>query len=210
MHSKFALILLAAAVTSCSHKPHDLADRGVAATNVPVLARADYVFDAAAPDGMLPPTEAARLDAWFGGLNVGYGDTIYVDGAYADASRAQVAEIAGRYGLVVSPSAPVTAGPVGPGSVRVVVSRTKAMVPNCPNWSVPSQPNYNNRNMSNYGCAVNSNLAAMVANPEDLFHGQASMGASDVQTAVKPVAVYRSTAPTGTQGLKDVNTKKGD
>ena len=57
------------------------------------------------------------------------------------------------------------------GPVRVVVSRTRATVPNCPNWSVPSQPNYNNRSMSNFGCAVNSNLAAMVANPEDLVHG---------------------------------------
>ena len=39
--------------------------RGVAAVNVPVVTRADYALDAAAPDGSLSPSEAARLDAWF-------------------------------------------------------------------------------------------------------------------------------------------------
>jgi hypothetical protein len=80
MASKSAILLAAAMLTGCGYTPHDLPDRGVASVNVPVLTRADFVFDAAAPDGSLASGEAARLNAWFAGLDLGYGDSIYVDG----------------------------------------------------------------------------------------------------------------------------------
>jgi pilus assembly protein CpaD len=208
MRTKLTLLALVSAVAGCSHTAQDLPDRGVEAVNVPVVARTDYIFDAAAPDGSLSPGEAARLNAWFSGMDLGYGDSIYVDGPYADAARAGVVRVAGMYGLMVSPSAPVTVGAVPPGMVRVIVSRTRATVPGCPNWSVPAQPNFNNRSMSNFGCGVNSNLAAMVANPEDLIHGREGSGVGDTQTSTKAVDFYRKSEPTGTKGLKDVNTKK--
>jgi len=213
MRSKFALLLIATAASAgCSYHPQagDLRDRGMEAVNVPVVTRADYVFDAAAPGGSLGPSEKARLDAWFRGLDLGYGDSIYVDAAYADAARYDVAQVAGNYGMMVQPGAPVTAGAVPQGMVRVIVSRTRAEVPNCPNWTTPSQPNYNNRTMSNFGCGVNSNLAAMVANPEDLIHGRESTGLGDNTAVTKAVLLYRSTPPTGTKGLQDINTKKKD
>ena len=210
MRSKLALLLTAAAsVAGCSYHAQrgDLADRGVEAVNVPVVTRADYVFDAAAPGGSLAPAEKARLDAWFRGLNLGYGDSIFVDAPYTDAARYDVAQVAGNYGMMLEPGAPVTAGAVGPGNVRVIVSRTRAEVPGCPNWSVPSQPNYNNRTMSNYGCAVNSNLAAMIANPEDLVHGRDG-GIGSNAAGTKAVMMYRATPPSGTKGLQDVSTKE--
>jgi pilus assembly protein CpaD len=211
MRSKLALLLTAAAsIAGCSYHAQrgDLADRGVEAVNVPVVTRADYVFDAAAPGGSLAPAEKARLDAWFRGLNLGYGDSIFVDAPYADSARYEVAQVAGNYGMMLEPGAPVTAGAVGPGNVRVIVSRTRAEVPGCPNWSVPSQPNYNNRTMSNYGCAVNSNLAAMIANPEDLVHGRDG-GIGSNAAGTKAVMMYRATPPSGTKGLQDVSTKEG-
>ena len=166
MRSKFGLLMLATALAGCSYKPHvDLADRGVEAINTPIVTRADYVFDAAAPGGALAPAEKARLDAWFRGLSLGYGDAVFVDAPYADSARYEVAQIAGTYGMMLQPGAPVTAGAVAPGSVRVIVSRTRAEVPGCPNWSQPSQPNYNNQMMPGFGCAVNSNLAMQIANP---------------------------------------------
>ena len=91
-----------------------------------------------------------------------------------------------------------------PGTVRVVVSRNGASVPGCPNWSsAPSQPNFNNQSMSNFGCGVNSALAAQVANPEDLIHGREGLGVADAATATRPVNLYRTTPPTGTKGLQD-------
>jgi len=210
MRSKLILIALGSALTACSHsmaKGPDVPAAGMEAVNVPVLSRADYMFDAAAPGGTLAYGEAQRLDSWFRELNVRYGDGIFVDGA-SDVARNQVAEVAARYGLFVSPGAPVTVGAIGPDMARVVVSRTVAHVPNCPNWSVPSHPNYSNSTMSNYGCGVNSNIAAMVANPEDLVRGREGAATSDTRSASKPVAAYRNAPTTGSTGLMDISTKK--
>lgn len=210
MRSTLVLFALSTALAGCTTATADLPDRGLAAVNVPVVTSAEYVFDAAAPGGRLAPGESERLNGWFQGLGLGYGDSVYVDGAYGDPARAQVASIAGRYGMLVQSGAPVTAGSVQPGNVRVVVSRRRAEVPGCPNWSAPAQPNYENRSMSNFGCGVNSNIAAMVADPVDLIHGREGSGVGDATTAAKAVQFYRTTPPTGTKGLQETSTKKGD
>jgi pilus assembly protein CpaD len=209
MRSTVILIALASSLAACNTTP-DLRDKGLAAVNVPVVTSADYVFNASIPGGVLAPGEADRLNGWFQGLGLGYGDTIYVDGYDADAARGQVAAIAGQYGMMVSEGAPVTAGAIQPGSVRVVVSRRRASVPYCPNWSVPSQPNYDNRNMSNFGCGVNSNIAAMVANPEDLVHGREGTNVGNNQAGTKAIMLYKSTPPSGQKGLQSVSAKGGN
>ena len=209
MTSKSAFLIVTAALAGCMHQPSPVPEAGIAPVNVPVVSRADYAFDAAAPNGSLPASEAGRLEGWFAGMGLRYGDTIYVDGPYADGARAQIAEIAGRYGMMVSAGAPVTPGAVAPGMVRVVVSRTVASVPNCPNWERPSQPNYNNKSMPGLGCSVNSNLAAMIANPEDLVHGREGVGILDTATAAKAVNTYRSKPPTGNGALPAISTKSG-
>ena len=122
MRSKLAIIAFACTGLAGCNTPENPA-KGVAAVNVPVVTTANYVFDAATPAGSLDAGEAARLDGWFQGLGLGYGDAVYVDGSYSPAAHAQIAAVAGRYGLMVSPGAPVTAGMVQAGSVRVVVAR---------------------------------------------------------------------------------------
>ena len=184
--------------------------RGLSPVNVPVVSRSDYLFDAAAPDGSLPNSEQARLDAWFRGLGLGYGDAIFVEGAYADAARADVARVAGRYGMLVSSGSPVTMGVIAPGTVRVVVSRTVASVPGCPDWSRQSQPNFRNKTMSNFGCAVNGNMAAMIADPNDLVWGREGSGIVDAYTSTRAIRTYRNAKPTGEGGLIDISTKKGN
>ena len=208
MRTKLIAVLLASAVASCATPDNGPADRGLSSVNEPVLSRATFALDLAAPSGALTPEESARLDGWFRGLELGYGDSIYVDGAYSDEARVQVAEVAGRYGMLVLPAAPVTAGMVPAGTVRVVVSRNRAEVPGCPNWSTAAAPNFENRTMSDFGCGVNSNLADMVANPEDLFHGREGTGVGDALTSSKAVDYYRKAKPTGEKGLLDVNSKK--
>ena len=208
MRSKLVLIAIGSALTGCTAGLGDIPDRGVAAVNVPVVTTANFVFDAAAPGGALAPGEGERLNAWFSTLGLGYGDSIFVDGGNSYAARNQVAAIAGNYGMMVQAGAPITAGAIAPGSVRVVVARRRAEVPGCPNWSVPSQPNFANRSMSNYGCGVNADLAAQIANPEDLLHGREGGAIADAMTGAKAVLMYRQAAPTGTNGLKDISTKK--
>lgn len=215
MRTKFAILLLATiAATPASAK--DDPRRGVESVNVPVVLRSDYVFDAAAPDGRLASFEQARLDAWFNGLNLDFGDRVYVAGDMAGGARQDVAQVAGRYGVLLSEGAPVTAGAMNPGAVRVVVSRTRATMPTCPNWSGVSQPSYNNRTMPNFGCAVNGNLAAMVADPQDLVHGRSDLPGSDGFAGAKAIAMYRDWPLTGIvdgqqkRPLNEESTKSGD
>ena len=207
MRSKFLLIALGSALAGCN-TTQDMPRKGVAAVNVPVVTSADYVFDAAAPGGALAPGEGDRLNGWFRGLGLSYGDIVYVDAGYAASARSQVSAIAGRYGILVTPGAPVTAGAVQPGSVRVVVARRRAVVPGCPNWSDAAQAaDWDNKSSSNYGCAVNSNIAAMIANPQDLIHGREGAGVTDAVTATRAVEMYRSKPLTGQGDLKEVSPK---
>lgn len=210
MYRKPAIVLAAALLAGCGHTTYDQPDRGIAAINVPVVERVDYVFDAAAPGGTLPPGEAARLNGWFQGLSLGYGDNIYVDGAYAEAARNEVALVAANYGMLVDPGAPVTQGGVPDGTVRVVVSRSRAVVPNCPNWSRSREMNYANRSSPNFGCSVNANLAAMVASPQDLLHGREGTGLTDPKAGIKAVDAYHQKALTGRTGTVQAVSSKGN
>jgi len=120
--------------------------------------------------------------------------------------RESVSQLAGRHGVLLSDEAPVTAGASQPGYARVVVTRSKAHVPGCPNWSASSDMNYNNATSPNYGCATNSNLAAMVANPEDLIEGQEGTGETVIMSSSKAIQTYRDAAPTGAEGLANNET----
>jgi pilus assembly protein CpaD len=186
-------------------------NRGLGSVNQPVVERTDYVLDLPAVGlSSQNSPEAGRLAAWFDAIEIGYGDRISVDesAAYAGESTRAVAAIAARYGLLVSDGAPVTTGQIDPGLVRVVVSRNKAGVPNCPNWDRKSTPELASSTMSNYGCATNSNLAAMIANPEDLVRGQAG-ATPDARTTSKAIKSYRDAKPTGEGGTLEKNDTKG-
>src|SRR5690606_41740108 len=77
-----------------------------------------------------------RLAAWFETLYLGYGDRIALDSPIANgAVNEDVAALAGRHGLLHTEGAPHTPGQLQPGTVRVVVTRSLAHVPGCPDWS---------------------------------------------------------------------------
>lgn len=163
------LLPLAALAISLSACGGGTMNRGLESVHQPVVTRTDYVFDV--NDGM-GAQGSQRLNAWFQSLNLGFGDRVSLDDPSGNpANRAAVASAANRFGVAVQDTAPVTQGEIVPGTFRVVVSRSKAEVPGCPDWSRSSIGNYNNDAPSNYGCATNANLAAMVANPNDLVAG---------------------------------------
>ncbi len=207
MTRSLILIGLASTIAACQTPNVDRPARSIDTVNVPVVTRADYALDLNTPDGTLSSTEAARLDGWFRSMSLGYGDVVYIDSANGYDARSDVARVAGQYGLLVASGAPTSAGPVPMGMVRVVVARTMASVPGCPNWSVPSNPTFEHESMSNYGCSVNSNLAAMIANPQDLVFGREGSGVGDNITSSRAVDIYRKAVPTGQGGLQDISTK---
>jgi pilus assembly protein CpaD len=155
-------------------------------------------------DGSLAPGEADRLRGWFDALDLGYGDGVSIDDPWRRGTSGVAAVIA-NYGLLLDDVTPVTTGAIPAGAVRVVINRSVASVQGCPNWRLPSQPDLHNATMSNFGCATNSNLAAMIADPEDLVRGQT--GGSDARTTTKAIKSYRDAKPTGEAGLEKIQTK---
>ncbi|MEG3087277.1 CpaD family pilus assembly protein [Sphingomonas sp. PB4P5] len=178
-------------------------NRGLESVHQPIVARSDYLFDVATSGGALAPGEGQRLAGWMRSINVGYGDRIALDdpNAYGGSGvHDDVQAQAARYGLLVSDDAPVTGAPVAPGTVRIVVSRMKATVPHCPDNSRVSGIEYEGNTSSNQGCAINSNLAAMIANPSDLVRGQPGSLVTDQARATKAIDAYRSGTAVSTGG----------
>lgn len=160
----------------------------------PVVERTNYAIDLDGNGGALPSAEQNRLAEWFDALDLGYGDRVSVDygSGYPSKTTAQaIATAAAERGMIVDGAAPVTAGQIAPGMLRVVVTRSKASVPSCPDWSTNREYNYNASNHSNYGCSTNSNLAAMIADPEDLVRGRENKKL-DSNSGKKAVDAYRA------------------
>jgi pilus assembly protein CpaD len=177
------------------------------AVNQPIVQRTDYVLDLSTGGSGVPAAELDRLDAWFDSLQLGYGDRVAIDagGNYDDPqARKDVARVAGDYGLLLSDGAPVTAGQPAPGALRIVVSRSVASVPGCPLWD-PQEIGSRATTSPNYGCSTNSNLANMIADPNDLVLGQSGSATNDAATSAKAIKSYRAKALTG-GGLKSEST----
>lgn len=177
----------------------------------PVVERTDFVLDLDASGDTLSATEQARLIGWFRSIELRYGDQLFVEEPRdypSPGARAAVAGLIGDWGLFLRNDAPIAAGRVAPGTIRNVASPATASVPSCPDWSANDA--YSNVNTSsNFGCGVNSNIAAMVANPNDLVLGQqGGMGQSGA-AASRAVRVYRETKPTGGGPLTSPSTRSG-
>ncbi|MBU7579668.1 MAG: CpaD family pilus assembly protein [Porphyrobacter sp.] len=176
----------------------------------PVVERTNMVLDVNTNGGGLPISEQQRLNGWFETMNLRYGDRIAIENPGQNpAVTNAIRDLASRYGLLLSDTAPVTAGYLQPGQARVVITRTTASVPGCPDWSAKSDMNYTNGTSPNFGCAVNSNLAAMVADPQDLLEGKKGSGETVIATSNKAISTYRDMEPTGKGGLQDAGAAGG-
>lgn len=208
MRKSTALIAIAAAfsVTACGNMAQN---RSLNSVHQPVVTRTNYALDLNTFGGALTTNEMQRLADWFDAMDLGYGDRVAIDNPSGNdaAMTAMVEAVASRHGVAVSDYAPITAGGIRPGTVRVVVTRSTASVPGCPDWASSSETNFNNGTSSNFGCAMNGNLAAMVANPEDLVRGQPGSDTVDASGSNKAIKTYREAEPTGTQGLKQNSTQ---
>lgn len=174
----------------------------------PVVERVNYTLDVMTGPGGLSLPEQRRIAGWFEAMDVRYGDRISIDDPLGSPStRVEVEALAAKYGLLVSPESPVTPGQISAGNARIIVSRARAYVPGCPDWSAKSDNNWRNATSTNYGCATNSNIAAMVADPEHLLKGAGGKGETVVMSSTKAIDSYREMKPTGEGGLKASSTE---
>ncbi len=205
----WTVLALATSLAGCAGSAYT--NRSLDSVHQPVVRNTIYQFDVAAASGELPPSEQGRLQGWLDAMGVRYGDRIAIEdpSVYgATAAQASIRSIVERRGLLVSSDVPVTTGAVPPGHLRVVVSRASAYVPGCPDWATKSSMNPTNATSSNYGCATNSNLAAMVADPNDLIKGARSEG-NDPSMATRAIKTFREKPPTGAGELRGQATSEG-
>lgn len=186
-------------------------NRSLDSVHQPVVERTNYTLDVTAGPGGLSLPEQRRLAGWFEAMDLRYGDRVSIDDPLSSgATRSAVEAVASRFGMLVADEAPTTPGFVNAGTVRVVVTRSSAHVPGCPDWSAKSDMSLNNATSSNYGCANNSNLAAMVADPEHLLKGADSVGTTVTMSSTKAIDSYRKKPPTGQGDIKQTSTKSGN
>lgn len=202
-------LALATSLAGCTGAANS--NRSLDSVHQPVVRNSTFQFDVATTNGELPPSEQGRLQGWLDAMGARYGDRIAVEDPSlygAGTAQATIRTMVEKRGLLLSDAVPVTTGAVPPGSLRVVITRASAHVPGCPDWSSKSSINFNNATSSNYGCATNSNLAAMVADPNDLIKG-ATDERYDPAAATKPIRTFREKAPTGAGELRGQSTNNG-
>ncbi len=194
-------------LAGCGGMPNN---RSLESVHQAVVERTNYTLDLTTGPGGLSIPEQRRLAGWFEALDLRYGDRIAIDDPLASgATRAAVEAVVSSHGLLVGSETPVTPGLVNAGTARVIVTRSSANVPGCPDWSAKSDGNLANATSTNYGCAVNSNLAAMVADPEHLIQGAKGSSQTVVMRSNKAIETYRDAVPTGEKGLKQVSSEGG-
>ncbi|MEI4507776.1 CpaD family pilus assembly protein [Sphingopyxis sp. CCNWLW253] len=205
----WTVLALATSLAGCTGAA--VSNRSLESVHQPVVRNAIYQFDVAASNGELPPSEQGRLQGWLDSMGVRYGDRVAIEdpSAYGTGSAlATVRSMVERRGLLLSRDVPITTGAVPQGHLRVVVTRATASVPGCPNWDSKSSINPTNSTSSNYGCAINSNLASMVADPNDLIKGASNTG-SDPTAATRAIQTYRTKPQTGAGELTKAPTSGG-
>lgn len=200
MKKHFIPLLIVASgtlVTGCMGSDPRESFRGHDSPYQPVVSQSHYVLDVAVSNGGIAAGEMNRTKGWFDSIGLRYGDQITVDdsnGFGGSAVRNQVANLTGHYGLIPSTNpAPLTPGNVQPGMVRIVVSRASAVVEGCPNWDDPivgrTRPG-----APNYGCATNSALAQMIADPNDLVRGRSAPDTGhSSEYAIQAIEMWRKT-----------------
>jgi pilus assembly protein CpaD len=88
-----------------------------------------------------------------------------------------------------------------------VISAAGATVANCPDWSDKDLPMSEGQS-SNYGCAAALNLAAMIADPNDLVRGRSDTATgTDPALAMRALKSWRDTGQTGKQGVEKLSSK---
>ena len=200
-------LTLSLGLAACGGMP---TNRSLYSVKQPVVERTNFTFDVSANAGGLPISEQQRLNGWFETMDLRYGDRITVDDPTMNPAVATaINDLASRYGIIVKGTAPTTSGALPPGMVRVVLTRSSASVPGCPDWSAKSDMNYTNGLSPDHGCANNSNLAAMVADPEDLLQGRKGSSETVITTSNKAIKSFREAPPTGAGGLQEATASGG-
>lgn len=197
LHRALVALSIAGTLAGCgtAATAPDGPNRTLYSVHQPVVERATYTLDLMGGVAGLPAGEGQRLDAWLAALGAAPGDTLAVDGTASPAAMTDLAAITGRHGLQAHGRSLASTGLPLAGMLRVALTRSSAHVPGCPDWGDHSAGQLDNRTSNNYGCAINGNIAAMVADPQDLLRGRSDVGGTQVMTSDNAIRTWRAREP---------------
>jgi pilus assembly protein CpaD len=144
----------------------------------------------------LTSAETSRLMGFLDDSDIVYGDHLYLGAAGDDAltqkREAALRRILAKRGVLMTVSPIAAHG--SSDEMTVQLERYVVTPPACPNWSKPTGGDPDNTTFSNFGCATETNLGMMVANPRDLLVGR-QPGPPDADPALHAIQNYRAGKP---------------
>ena len=204
-----AALLVAA---SCSPRPGDdrmTFDDPVA--NHPILVQPSS--QSMKVGASLAPADMARLDAFVGDYQAHGNGKILISAPQSAATNAEVSRIADHINAlgVSRDQILVTGRDAGPGDAQVELNYVsyQANAAPCGDWSENLAFTLDNKTSANLGCAVQHNVAAMVADPRDLI-GPSSMGGADGNRRATVITNYEKGAPTAATKTADQSAAISD
>jgi pilus assembly protein CpaD len=157
------------------------------------LVALDHDVDFARGSKTVTASGVAGLSNFLRDNAVGEGDSVTVAGPNTASAltAARRAAVLAELNMLHVHAVPATVTAPVSSAVRVHVDHVVVTAPQCPDWSKPEADNPDNTSSSNFGCATEANLAAMVANPADLARGRPS-GMADGEALARGVELYKS------------------
>jgi len=193
---RFVIVLVSAfvALSACTPYTEEWSPSQSPKRNTVNWVEIPYTVPFASGSAVLAPAERAALDRFI--ARQARGQTIRLMVSAADtasplAVRREAAVVAYLRERGLDPKlGPVATEGVNRSAVVVAIGRFVVTPPSCPDWSKNAGGDTANTTDSNFGCAAETNLGLMVANPGDLVRG-APMGPGDGEMLAKGVENYR-------------------
>lgn len=184
--------LAACAERSDSWSPHDAPKK-----NRISWAEFHHPVQFAEASAALSPSEKSTLARFL--ARVGQGEGVIVTLATGSTEKSTVAKQRETSltrqlrdsGILIPTIQVKRSAPVSSNVVRVTIGRHIIKPPACSDWSKPATGDTNNRQSSNYGCATETNLGAMIADPGVLVRGK-DLGPADGEAATIGIGRYRA------------------
>jgi pilus assembly protein CpaD len=159
------------------------------------------------------PADMAHLDAFVSDYQAHGNGKIVISapaGALANAELVQIADHINAMG-VSRDQILVASRDAAPGDSQVQLNYVsyQANTAPCGDWSEDLAYTMDNKTASNLGCAVQRNIAAMVADPRDLV-GPRPMGGADADRRATVITNYEKGSPTAATKTADQSSAISD
>lgn len=165
-----------------------------------------------AADAGLMPEDAARFDAFVAQYRADGNGTVNVTAPAGPAAQQTLSYFGERLAAAGVPRSRIMVGTRNDGDAHVELSYVGyvAHTVGCGDWSSQqASDTASNLPMANFGCAVQHNIAAQIANPRDLIDSPA-LGQSDAMRRATVMGAYEKGTPTAANKNADQSVAVSD